>query len=128
MGGFTQGAFADLGAQNQSIAASGNYVFGAVSNAGKTGSIIAVDVTYNASGTKAANILIEKKATNTPGYESQASAWSIPVPLTAGATVTKTISIPADAIGEFQVRVVNTDTAYSITAVNCRLAQLTYSA
>lgn len=128
MGGFTQGNFSDLGTQNQTIAASGNYVFGAISNAGKTGTVVAVDVTYNASATKGVNILIEREATNTPGYESQDSAWTVPVPFTAGATVTKTVSLDANLIGECQIRVVNTDTAQSATAVNCRIAQSTYSA
>lgn len=128
MGGFTQGAFSDLGTQNQTIAASGNYVFGAVSNAGKTSTTVAVDVTYNASATKGVNILIERESTNTPGYESQASAWTVPVPFTAGTTVTKTVSLDANLIGEFQVRVVNTDTGQSATAVNCRVAQSTYAA
>jgi hypothetical protein len=128
MGGFTQGAFSDLGTQNQTIAASGNYVFGAVSNAGKTSTTVAVDVTYNASATKGVDILIEREATNTPGYESQASAWTIPVPFTAGTTVTKTVSLDGNLFGECQVRVVNTDTAQSATAVNCRIAQSTYAA
>ena len=128
MGGFTQGAFSDLGTQNQTIAASGNYVFGVVSNAGKTSTTVAVGVTYNASATKGVNILIERKATNTPGYESQASAWTVPVPFAANTTVTKTVNVDANLIGEFQVRVVNTDTGQSATAVNCRVAQSTYSA
>ena len=128
MGGFTQGNFSDLGTQNRTIAASGNYVFGAVSNAGKTSTTVAVDVTYNASATKGVNILIEREATNTPGYESQASAWTVPVPFTANTTVTKTVTIDANLIGECQIRVVNTDTAQSATAVNCRIAQSTYSA
>jgi len=128
MGGFTQANYSDLGTQNQTIVASGNYVFGPVSNAAKTSTTVAVDVTYNASATKGVNILIERKSANTPAYESQASAWTIPVPFTANTTVTKTVTIDANLIGEFQVRVVNTDTAYSATAVNCRIAQSTYSA
>lgn len=127
MGGFTQGAFASLGTQNQTIAASGNYLFGAVDNAGKTGAHIAVDVTYNASATKGVNILIEAESIATPGYESQASAWTIPVPFTANTTVSKVVPVSADLIGRFQVRVVNTDTAQSATAVNCRLSQSTYA-
>lgn len=128
MGGFTQGSFSDLGTQNQTIAASGNYVFGAVSNAGKTSTTVAVDVTYNASATNGVNILIERESANTPGYESQASAWTIPVPFTANTTVTKTVTVDANLVGEFQVRVVNTDTAQSATTVNCRIAQSTYAA
>jgi len=127
MGGFTQGAFADLGSQNQTIAASGNYVFGAVDNSGKTGAQIAVDVTYHASATKGVNVLIEAESIATPGYESQASAWVIPVPFTAGATVSKVVPVDANLIGRFQVRVVNTDAAQSATAVKCRLAQSTYA-
>jgi len=128
MGGFTQGNFSDLGTQNQTIAASGNYVFGAVSNAAKTSTTVAVDVTYNASATKGCNILIERESANTPAYESQASAWTVPVPFTAGTTVTKTVTVDANLVGEFQVRVTNTDTAQSATAVNCRISQSTYAA
>ncbi len=85
-------------------------------------------MTYNASATKGVNILIERESTNTPGYESQASAWTVPVPFTANTTVTKTVTIDANLVGEFRVRVVNTDTVQSATAVNCRIAQSTYSA
>jgi len=127
MGGFTQGAFSDLGTQNQTIAASGNNVFGAVSAAGKTSTVVAVDVTYNASATEGAQIQIELESANTPAYESQDSAWVIPIPLSAGSTVTKVVPLDANKIGEFQVRVVNNDTLQSITAVNCRIAQSTYS-
>lgn len=127
MGGFTQGAFAALGAQAQTIAASGNYVFGAVDNAGKTGAHIAVDVTYHASATKGVNVLIEAESIATPGYESQASAWPVSLPFTAGATVSRVIPVDANLIGRFQVRVVNLDTVQSVTAVNCRLAQSTYA-
>lgn len=127
MGGFTQGAFSALGSQNQTIAASGNYLFGAVDNAGKTGAHIAVDVTYHASATRGVNISIEAESIATPGYESQASAWVIPVPFTANTTVSKVVPVPADMIGRFQVRVVNTDAAQAATAVNCRVAQSTYA-
>lgn len=128
MGGFTQGNFSDLGTQNQTINAASNYVFGAVSNAGKTSTTVAVDVTYPSGATKSATILIERKATNTPGYESQASAWPIPIPVTASTTVTKTVTVDANLIGEFQVRVVNNETAtYNLSAVNCRIAQSTYA-
>lgn len=129
MGGFTQGAFSDLGTQNQTINAASNYVFGAVSNAGKTGTVVAVDVTYPSGATKAAQIQIERRATNTPSYESQQSAWVIPIPLLASSTITKTVMVDASLIGEFQIRVVNNETAtYNLTAVNCRISQGTYSA
>ena len=128
MGGFTFGAWAQLGAANETIAAAGSAVFGTVDNAGKTGSEISVQVTYNASATQGAQIQIERDVDGT-AFEGESSApWVIPVPFTAGATRERVVTVPADMVGKFRVRVVNLQTAtHAITNANVRVKQATYA-
>lgn len=128
MGGFTFGNWSDLGSTNQSIAAASSTVFGTVDNAGKTATAVSVVVTYNASATLGANIQIERGIDGT-GFEGELAApWIIPMPFLAGATRERAITVPADMVGKFRVRVVNLQAAtHSITGVTVRTRQATYA-
>ena len=127
MGGFTYGAWAQLGAANATIAAANSTVFGTVDNAGKTGSEISVQVTYNASATQGARIQIERDIDGT-GFEGESSApWVIPVPFTAGATRERNVFVDGASNGKFRVRVVNLDTGQAVTNANVRVKQATYA-
>ena len=129
MGGFTFGAWATLGTENQSIAAASSHAFGAVDNAGKTSTEVSVEVTYNGSATLGADIIIEREYVGTPAYEATAGApWTIPLPFLAGATYQRVITVPADMAGDFQVRVRNNQAATHACTVTVRTRQSTYSA
>ncbi len=128
MGGFTFGSWSQLGA-TQSIAASSNYLFGTVDTAGKVSAEISVVATFNASASSSeARVQIERDV-NGVDYESiDAAPWSVPLPFTsAGGQAERTITVPADMVGKFRVRVVNDDTTYDLNGVTVQVRQSTYS-
>ena len=128
MGGFTFGLWSQLGT-TQAIAASGNYLFGTVDNAGKTSAEVSVVATFAAgSTTSSARVQIERDIDGTNFESIGAAPWSVPLPFTAASTQTeRTISVPADFVGKFRVRVVNDDTTYGLTGVAVRVRQSTYA-
>jgi len=128
MGGFTFGSWAQLGT-TQAVAASSNYLFGTVDNAGKVSAEISVVATFDASATTSeAYIQIERDIDGTNFESIGAAPWSVPLPFTAASTQTeRTISVPADLVGKFRVRVVNDDITYGITGVTVRVRQSTYA-
>jgi hypothetical protein len=128
MGGFTFGLWAQLGT-TQAVAASGNYLFGTVDNAGKVSAEISVVATFDASATASeARVQIERDIDGTNFESIDAAPWSVPLPFTAASTQTeRTISVPADLVGKFRVRVVNDDITYGLTGVAVNVRQSTYA-
>jgi hypothetical protein len=128
MGGFTFGLWSQLGT-TQAIAASGNYLFGTVDNAGKTSAEVSVVATFAAgSTTSSARVQIERDIDGTNFESIDAAPWSVPLPFTsAGSQTERTISVPADMVGKFRVRVVNDDITYGLTGVTVRVKQATYA-
>jgi len=127
MGGITFGSWAALGSTNQTISAASSAVFGTVDNAGKIATEVSVQLTHNASAVKGASLQIERDIDGA-NFEGESSApWTTPLPFAAGATRERAISVPADMIGKFRVRLVNLDTGQAITACTVRTRQATYA-
>jgi len=128
MGGFTFGVWAQLGT-TQAIAAAANAVFGNVDNAGKTSAEVSVVATFAAGATdSSARLQIERDVDGTNFESISAAPWSVPLPFTAASTQTeRTISVPADFVGKFRVRVVNDDITYGLTGVAVNVRQSTYA-
>ena len=127
MSGFTFGTYASLGSANQTITSASSTVFGTVDNAGKTATEVSVSVTYHASAVLGANIQIERDIDGT-NFEAEASSpWTIPIAFTAGTAREAVVSVDANLVGKFRVRVVNLDTGQSITLGNVRVKQATYA-
>jgi hypothetical protein len=128
MGGFTFGAYSQLGT-TQSIAAASNFVFGTVDNAGKTGAEISVVATFDALATESnARIQIERDVDGTNFESIDAAPFPVPLPFTSGGSQTERV-IPVDAnqCGKFRVRVVNDDINYGLTGVTVRIKQATFA-
>jgi hypothetical protein len=128
MGGFTFGLWSQLGT-TQAVAASGNYLFGTVDNAGKVSAEVSVVATFAAGATdSSARVQIERDVDGTNFESIGAAPWSVALPFTAASTqAERTISVPADFVGKFRVRVVNDDASNGITGVTVRVRQSTYA-
>lgn len=127
MGGITFGSWATLGSASQTIAAATSTVFGSVDNAGKIASEVSVQLTYHASASKGATLQVERDIDGTSFEAENSAPWTIPVAFTAGTTRERAITIPADLVGKFRIRVVNLDTGQAISACTVRTRQATYA-
>lgn len=126
--GFDWGAWSLLGSEDQTINAASSTVFGTIDNDGKVATEVAVDLTYAASSTLGANVQIERDLDGT-NFESEGSLpWTVPMPFVTNTTKERVITIPADMIGKFRVRVVNLSTAtYALTNVTVRYRQCVHA-
>ena len=126
--GFDWGSWSLLGSEDQTINAASSTVFGTIDNDGKVATEVAIDLTYAASSTLGANVQIERDLDGT-NFEAEGSLpWTIPMPFVANTTKERVITIPADMVGKFRVRVVNLSTAtYALTNVTVRYRQCVHA-
>ena len=126
--GFDWGSWVVLGTEDQTIAAAADAVFGAIDNDGKVATEVAIDLTYAASSTLGANVQIERGIDGTNFESASSFPWTIPMPFAANTTKERVITIPADMIGKFRVRVVNLSTAtYALSNVTVRYRQCVHA-
>jgi hypothetical protein len=126
--GFDWGAWSLLGTEDQTISAASSTVFGTIDNDNKVATEVAIDLTYAASSTLGANVQIERDMDGTNFEADNSSPWTIPMPFTTNATRMRVITIPADMVGKFRVRVVNLSTAtYALTNVTVRYRQCVHA-
>ncbi len=119
--GVTWGSWSVLGSADQSINAASSHVFGTVDNSGKLATAVSVSVTYGA-GTVAANVQIERDIDGTNFEGISAAPWVVPLPAAASSTRERVITVPADLVGKFQVRVVNNSAAAITVTVRVQQA------
>lgn len=126
--GFDWGAWSLLGTEDQTIAAASDAVFGTIDNDGKVATEVAIDLTYAASSVLGANVQIERDIDGTNFEGASSLPWTVPMPFLANVTRERVITIPADMIGKFRVRVVNLSTAtYALTNVTVRYRQCVHA-
>ena len=127
--GFDWGSWSVLGSSGQTIAAAASAVIGEIDNDGKVAAELSIQLTYASGSTLGANIQIERDIDGT-NYESEtALPWTIPMPFVTNTTKERTITIPADMIGKFRVRIVNLSTAtYALSNVTVRYRQCVHAA
>lgn len=126
--GFDWGAWAVLGSEDQTINAASDLFFGVIDNDGKVATEVAIDLTYAASSTLGANVQIERDLDGTNFEGASSLPWTIPMPFAANSTRERVVTVPADYIGKFRVRVVNLSPAtYALTNVTVRYRQCVHA-
>jgi len=127
--GFDWGAWSLLGTEDQTINAASSAVFGTIDNDNKVATEVAIDLTYASGATLGANVQIERDIDGA-NFEAEASLpWTVPMPFLANVTRERVITVPADMIGKFRVRVVNLATAtHALTNVTVRYRQCVHAA
>ena len=127
--GFDWGSWSLLGAEDQTIAAAADAVFGTIDNDGKVATEVAIDLTYASGATLGANVQIERDIDGTNFESASSLPYTVPMPFLANVTRERVITVPADMIGKFRVRVVNLSTAtHALTNVTVRYRQCVHAA
>lgn len=126
--GFDWGAWSLLGTEDQTINAAADAVFGTIDNDNKVATEVAIDLTYAASSVLGANVQIERDIDGTNFEGASSLPWTIPMPFVTNTTKERVITVPADMIGKFRVRVVNLSPAtYALTNVTVRYRQCAHA-
>ena len=126
--GFDWGSWTLLGTEDQTIAAAADAVFGTIDNDLKVATEVAIDLTYASGATLGANVQIERDLDGTNFESASSLPWTVPMPFVANATKERVITVPADMIGKFRVRVVNLSTAtHALTNVTVRYRQCVHA-
>ena len=126
--GFDWGSWSLLGAEDQTIAAAADAVFGTIDNDGKVATEVAIDLTYASGATLGANVQIERDIDGTNFESASSLPYTVPMPFLANVTRERVITVPADMIGKFRVRVVNLSTAtHALTNVTVRYRQCVHA-
>lgn len=118
-------SWANLGTINQTINASSNTVFGTVSNDTKVATEVSIIGTFAAGASSSSAVVQIERDIDGTNFESQAAAsWTVPLPFTAASTQTElVITVGADRVGKFRVRVVNDDASNALSSVTVRTRQ-----
>ena len=96
-----------------------------ISNAGRVASEVSIELAYHASATAGAILQVAKELDGTSSSDIRmedtvSSVWSIYLPFEAGRTISRVLCIPANRVGRFSIRILNTDTAQSITGCSVK--------
>ena len=126
--GFDWGEWTLLGTEDKTIAAASDAVFGTIDNDLKVATEVAIDLTYASGATLGANVQIERDIDGTNFESASSLPYTVPMPFVTNTIKERVITVPADMIGKFRVRVVNLSTAtYALTNVTVRYRQCVHA-
>lgn len=125
--GFDWGSWTLLGTEDQTIAGATDAVFGVVDNDLKVAAEVAIDLTYASGATLGANVQIERDLDGTNFESASSLPWTVPMPFAANTAKERVITVPADMISKFRVRVVNLDGSNAIANATVRYRQCVYA-